>query len=55
VVVVDPQPPKVSDGLADRMLLPEVEINEETGLALAAPPELTTQLAGPATVTADKV
>lgn len=53
VVVVVPQPPKVRAGLADRVLLTEVDIDEETDLARAAAPALTTQVAGsaPAAVT----
>jgi branched-chain amino acid transport system permease protein len=48
LVVIVPQPPKVSAGLADRALLSEVEVDEHTGHAVAAPAELTTHMAGAA-------
>jgi branched-chain amino acid transport system permease protein len=52
-VVVVPQPPKIGSDVVDHMLLSEVEIDEKTGLALPAAPELTPQLAGPATASAE--
>jgi branched-chain amino acid transport system permease protein len=52
-VVVVPQPPKVRDDLADHVLLSEVKVDKETGLALPAEPELTPQLAGPTPYSAE--
>jgi branched-chain amino acid transport system permease protein len=38
-VVINPRPPKVAAGLAEQALLPDVEIDPSTGVALATTPE----------------
>jgi branched-chain amino acid transport system permease protein len=55
VVVVVPQPPEVRADIGEHVLLSNVELDENTGLARAALPDLTTQLAGASSVDAKKV